>query len=444
MRPVPLAALLTLTALTPARAAPVVEAEPSRLVLGPRARMEITVRSVGPGLRAEVSLGTLTPAASGVDFTRFLWTPPPDARAPTLVLFAFWSGDAPALSDITVLSLPCAGRTELSIDTEPGARVTVEVAGARFGPRRADAQGKLKMPVEVGPQAHEARILAELSDQSKIRVLPLTLPPSPWLLALTPKTSSEGAPVHALLVVPDTEESAGIELVADGARVEREQEAGRRLLARLTPEPSRSAVPVAARTLDGSVRAEATLEVVRAVPPAPVATPPAALPAARWVLGGAVGGFVGGGSNAGAEGSLTLGLGLPRLPLVVELEVGLRVQSLSTQVGALGVKSSSLLVFPVEVAARWEAMAVERFRLGLRGGGGLLVASHHLSSTFDAELTEGALGWELFAAVQAGLQLGPVEPYLEVRGALSKVSTDHLEAHPGGAIFSIGARGTFR
>src|SRR5262249_10935039 len=160
VRPVLIPELLTLSALTPAQAAPVVEAEPSRLILGPKARAEITVRGAGPGLRAAVSMGTLGPGVSGDGFTRFVWTPPADARAPALVLFAFWSGDAPSLSDITVLSLPCAVRTDLSIETEPSARVTVEVAGARFGPRRADGQGRLKMPVEVGPNAHEARVIA--------------------------------------------------------------------------------------------------------------------------------------------------------------------------------------------------------------------------------------------------------------------------------------------
>jgi hypothetical protein len=443
VRPVLLPSLLTLAALTPAQAAPVVEAEPSRLVLGPRARAEITVRNAGPSLQGAVSIGTLTPGTSADDFVRFLWTPPADAHAPTLVLFAFWSGDSPSLSDITVLSLPCAGRTELSIETEPSARVTVEVAGSRFGPKRADSQGRLKMPVEVGPSAHEARVIAELSDQSKIRVLPLTLPPSPWLLTLIPDSSDDGAPVHALLVVPDTEESAGTELVAEGARIEREQEMPHRMLLRLTPDQSRSEIPLAARTLDGSVRAEATLEVARSIPSEPVARAPSGGPG-HWVLGGAVGGYVAGGSNAGPQGALTLGYRLLPLPLVVELEVGLRAQSLDTQVGSLGVQSSSLLVFPIEAALRWEALAADRFRLGVRGGGGLLVASHHLSSTFDASLTEGALGWELFAAVQAGLQLGAVEPFLEVRGALSKVSTDHLQANPGGGIFSVGVRGVFQ
>src|SRR5499427_9568013 len=62
----------------------------------------------------------------------------------SLVLFAFWTGEAPTLADVTVLALPCSGRTELAIETEPSAQVTVEVAGARFGPRRADRQGRLK------------------------------------------------------------------------------------------------------------------------------------------------------------------------------------------------------------------------------------------------------------------------------------------------------------
>ena len=441
MRPAPLFAFLLLSLATSAQAAPVVEAEPSRLVLGPRARAEITVREAGPGLRGAVSIGTLSAGPSGGDFTRFVWTPPPEARAPTLVLFAFWSGDSPVLGDVTVLSLPCSGRTELSIETEPSAQVTVEVAGARFGPKRADRQGRLKLPVEVGPHAHEARVIAELSDQSKIRVLPLTLPPSPWLLVPGSAGSVDGAPVNVVLVVPDTEESAGIELVADGAKVEQIQIMGRRLLFRVTPERDRTSVPLVARTLDGSLRAQTTLEVVRPVASAPAAvSPPPPLPG-RWVLGGAIGGYVGGGSNAGPQGAFVVGYGLPRLPLVLELEVGVRHQSMSMQVGTLGVQSSALTVFPFELAARWEALSTGNFRLGVRGGAGLLVGSHHLSSTFDSELTEGALGWEVFAALQAGLQVGPVEPYLELRPALSKVSTDHLEARPGGGVFSVGVRG---
>jgi hypothetical protein len=117
---------------------------------------------------------------------------------------------------------------------------------------------------------------------------------------------------------------------------------------------------------------------------------------------------------------------------------------MSTEVGTLGVQTSSLTVFPIELAVRWEALSAGTFRLGVRAGAGLLAGIHHLSSTFDSELTEGALGWEVFGALQAGLQVGPVEPYFEVRPTLSKVSTDHLEARPGGGVFSVGVRGEIR
>jgi len=438
------AALLNLLVFAPVRAAPVVEAEPSHLTLGPKTRAEITVRDASPSLHGAASVGTLSPSGSGEGFTRYVWTPPADARAPLLALFAFWIGDAPTLSDITVLALPCAGRTELSIDTEPSAKVTVEVAGARFGPRKADVQGHLRIPVEVPPNAHEARVLAELSDQSKIRVLPLTLPPSPWLLATAPARSAGGAPVKVLLVVPDTEESAGTELIAEGARLEREQEAPRRLLTRVTPDASRASVELTARTLDGSVRAQRTLEVARPEPAAEAVGAGGVPAPAGWIVGGSAGGYVGGGSNAGSAFSLVLGRGLSPLPLVAEVELGLRNQTLAAPVPGLGVQSSSLLVFPLELALRWQAVASGIFRLGVRGGGGMLLCSHHLSSNFDADFSELAVGWEVFAAVQAGLQAGPVEPYLEIRGAISRVTTDHLDARPGGGVFSLGIRGVFQ
>src|SRR5262249_9078861 len=65
-------------------------------------------------------------------------------------------------------------------------------------------------------------------------------------------------------------------------------------------------------------------------------------------------------------------------------------------------------------------------------------------STFDASFTEGALGYEVFTALQAGLATGPVEPYIELRGSLSAISTPHLDAHPGGGVFLIGVRGGFQ
>jgi hypothetical protein len=439
-------ALLLLIAVSSpgeARSAPVVEAEPSRLVLGPSARAEITVRSAGPSLHSAVSAGTLTRGTSTAGLTHFLWVPPAQARAPLLVLFAFWDVDAPGLSDITVLGLPCAGRTELSIDTEPGARVTVEVGGTRFGPRRADGQGRLRVPVEVAPNIHEARVVAEISETSKVRVLPLVPQPSPWLLTFFPERSLDGRPVRALLVIPDTEEAPGMDLQAEGARVEREQTAPGRWLGRILPEAGAAQVTLTARTGDGAVRARAILDVLRPAPAAAPIPPPVPQRPLRFDLSGAVGGFVGGGANSGPAATLTFGMGLPSLPLVAELELGIRGASFSEPATGMGVQKSSLVVVPVELGIRWEALQHRNLRLAVRGGAGMLFASHHLSSTFDGEFTEGALGWEVFAAFQAGLVAGPVEPFLELRASLAEVSTDHLDAHPGGGVFLVGVRGRF-
>jgi len=156
-----------------------------------------------------------------------------------------------------------------------------------------------------------------------------------------------------------------------------------------------------------------------------------------------VGGFVGGGANSGPAAAVTVGLGLPSLPLVVELEVGVRGASMSVPMSPLGIQRSSLLVVPVELALRWEALSFRNLRLAVRTGGGILFGSHRLESTFDTAFTEGALGYEIFAAVQAGLAAGPVEPYVELRGSLATMSTAHLDAHPGGGVFLIGVRGGF-
>ncbi len=43
------------------------------------------MRDAGPGLHAAVSTGVLTEAISAEDFTRYIWVPPADARAPQVV-----------------------------------------------------------------------------------------------------------------------------------------------------------------------------------------------------------------------------------------------------------------------------------------------------------------------------------------------------------------------
>ena len=176
-----------------AQAAPLVEAEPSRVLLGTGLQVRITVRGAGGGLHGVASAGTLVAGPLEQGTVRFLWTPP-SARAPFIAVFAFWEGGPLSLGNVTTLTLPCSARTELAIETEPAARVSVEIAGAHFGPRRSDAHGKLRMPVEVPPLAHEARITAEVGEQGKVRVIPLPVAASPWAWVVEPATVVVGSP----------------------------------------------------------------------------------------------------------------------------------------------------------------------------------------------------------------------------------------------------------
>jgi hypothetical protein len=90
---------------------------------------------------------------------------------------------------------------------------------------------------------------------------------------------------------------------------------------------------------------------------------------------------------------------------------------------------------------RWEALQYRNFRLSTRVG--RCAFGNHRPNLTSTPYSEGALGYEVFAAIQTGLAAGPVEPYIELRGSVSAMSTDHLDAHPGGGVFLIGVRGTF-
>jgi len=233
-----------------ARAAPLVEAEPSRVVLGAGTQVRITVRGAGGALHGVASAGTLTSTGLDGAAEHFLWTPP-EPRAPFVAVLAFWEGRPLSLGSVTTLTLPCSGRTELAIDTEPGARVTVEVAGAHFGPRRADARGHLRMPVEVAPLAHEARITAEVGDQGKVRVIPLATAPSPWVWALEPAVVDAGMDGQAMLISPEPIDPH-LEAKATGGQLRHQATEPNRILYSIIPQPGAARVGLEA-SLPGEV-----------------------------------------------------------------------------------------------------------------------------------------------------------------------------------------------
>lgn len=417
------------------RAAPLVEAEPSRVVLGNGAQVRITVRGVGGDLRGAASAGTLVPGPSEQGVVRFLWTPPP-ARAPFVAVLAFWEGAPLSLGSVTTLTLPCSAHTELAIDTEPGARVTVEIAGAHFGPRRSDAKGKLRMPVEVPPLAHEARITAEVGEQGKVRVVPLPVAPSPWLWVTEPTTLAAGAAGQALLVAPE-ELPQDFVVSSSTAQLERQGAEADRVLYSLLPQPGTRRVTLeAARPAEGTPRATATVEVMGAPPEVPVA---ATRPQGRELqLGAALGAFYSGGSNVGPAFAMTLSLAPWRFPLFLELELGVRAAWFSSTVSGLGSGTSTLVLFPIEAAARGPVWSNAHWSLEVRGGGGLLLGTNWVSTDFGQGLSNALTGWEVFAAVQLGYRTGTFVPYVELRGAYAVASGTGVSANPGGLVVLLG------
>jgi hypothetical protein len=420
------------------QAAPLVEAEPSRVVLGAGTQVRISVRGGGGQLNGVASAGTLVPSSPEGGTVRFLWTPP-EARAPFVAVFAFWEGSPLALNSVTTLSLACSIRTELAIDTESGARVTVEIAGAHFGPRRADARGKLRMPVEVAPLAHEAHITAEVGEQGKVRVVPLPVAPSPWVWVVEPSKLPPGSVGQAMLVAPE-EIPQTLVLRSTGGQLEREATEPNRSLYRVVPQSDASHVTFeAALAGEGMPRASATVEVVASALAAP--PEPTAWPAGRQLqLGAALGSFFAGGHNVGPAFAATLSVAPWRFPLYLELELGVRAAWFSSTVSGLGPATSTLVVFPIEAAVRGPVWASGRWTIDLRTGGGLLLGTNWVSPDFGQSSANAATGFEVFAAAQVSYRAGAFQPFAEVRGAYAVATGSGLTANPGGLVVLLGFR----
>ncbi|MGO8969881.1 MAG: hypothetical protein ACLQDQ_09970 [Myxococcaceae bacterium] len=420
-----------------AEAAPLVEAEPSRVVLGAGMQVRITVRGSGGPLHGVASAGTLVPTGDDAGTAHFLWTPP-EPRAPFMAVMAFWEGSPLTLGSVTTLTLPCSARTELAIETEPGARVTVEIAGAHFGPRRADGRGKLRMPVEVAPSAHEARITAEVGEEGKVRVVPLPTAPSPWVWAVEPSALAAGTDGQAMLVAPD-EIDSHLTLRTTGGQLEREAAEANRVLYRVTPQLGASRVALdAALTGEETSRASATVEVLPASPAAAPATPVAEPGGRQLEVGVALGVFWAGGQNVGPAFAASLAVAPWRFPLYLELELGIRAAWFSNPVPGLGTAFSTLVVFPIDVGVRGPVWSAGPWTVELHAGGGVLLGTNWVSSDFGQGSSGPVAGWEAFGGAQLSYRAGAFLPYAEVRGAYAVVTGTGLTANPGGLLVFLG------
>jgi hypothetical protein len=191
---------------------------------------------------------------------------------------------------------------------------------------------------------------------------------------------------------------------------------------------------------EGLPRATATVEVVAS----PVANLPApaasALLGRQLQLGAALGAFYAGGHNLGPAFAATLSAAPWRAPLYLELELGVRAAWFSSTVAGLGPASSTLLIFPIDVAVRGTVWSSGRWSVDLRAGGGLLLGTNWVSSDFGQSAANAATGWEVFGAAQVSYRTGNFLPYAEVRGAYAMATGSGLTANPGGLVVLLGFR----
>jgi hypothetical protein len=188
-----------------------VAVEPARLQIQPQAApAKVVIRGLPQKTRLLhlwASVGTVTGAQTidgdegGSRIEAFYQ--PPEAGAPTFAVIAAWderSGEA------GVATVELEGRTEIPVESEAGAQVSVNVGG-RKATARADAHGHARVPVWVRPGVRTARVTAvDAHGNTNAADVPLDLPPPTrvWLVPGYSGVLAVGAPVplYAFAVAP--------------------------------------------------------------------------------------------------------------------------------------------------------------------------------------------------------------------------------------------------
>ncbi|RYZ35745.1 MAG: hypothetical protein EOO71_34350 [Myxococcaceae bacterium] len=398
----------------------------------------------------------------------FRWTPPP-VRHPLWAVLAFWVEDGRP-PEVTTVRIALVGRKTLDVSTAPGAEVVVAVGDAHFGPVKADGRGRAQVPVEVPPDAKEARVLATRGALTTDRSAPLEVPPErPLVAALTPDPlSPEDGGWLILAGTEGTVPPSELDVTAEGATLKAEPPEERaRFKVRPTDgamsvsvtvrwrevdptvEPTTEAVRIQAGVLPARPRPQETVEVT---PPASPALPPVAetprAPGERlslFLLGGAT---FASGANGGPL--LSLGVSVP-LPvwngrLAAEAEAGLRYASFDAPQDGMDVHSR-VWGIPLLLSARVTLFQHDSFKLDGRAGAGVLSFSHRLSvdasqtsDGFPTTMDERKVAPMGFLSAQAAYGFGRWSILTEVRAALAPVETDSLRAELGGVSVSAGLR----
>lgn len=147
----------------------------------------------------------------------------PTRRAPRGVIAVARAETDPP--QIGALHLPLPAVASPAFFTDPGAEVSMQVAGRRFGPKRANARGEVRVPIVVPPGvsialAHSKNAHGKLAEET----VELGVPPFEKALLLAPEVAEQGRPAEAWLFTSDERGRPGDErrfaLFASGRRAQ--------------------------------------------------------------------------------------------------------------------------------------------------------------------------------------------------------------------------------
>jgi hypothetical protein len=156
------------------------------LVLGAEQRVALTIEIHGAdasGLRVEravASVGAIQDVTvAGPDRLR-AWYLAPATRYPQVAILVVDLIQSPGGQRVRASArLPLSAATEIPFRTSPAAGVTMRIADRQFGPIRADADGRVAIPVVVPPGVREG-VARAVDRYGNTRETAVDLQPAPW------------------------------------------------------------------------------------------------------------------------------------------------------------------------------------------------------------------------------------------------------------------------
>jgi hypothetical protein len=191
-----------------------VRLEKETLPAGPGQELQVSILvknsdgSPAPGLelRLDASRGALSPAQDlGEGAYRSTFRTPSETHPQAILIAAAAPGARPGYAVLRLIA-----KVDLPVRADkPRVKVTLLIGGRSYGPVTADGQGRVKIPIEVGPGETEAVAagLDEFGNQTR-KPVEIPIPPFPRLVGFAQRArlcadGKDATDIHLMAVEPD-------------------------------------------------------------------------------------------------------------------------------------------------------------------------------------------------------------------------------------------------